>query len=112
LPKSFRRAPIPSGTQGGAKGLGARTSPGRPGHRGERALAELERILDAPHLPSQLPWTLPRLQREVQARSGVRLCQSWISRLLRKKGAFAAGGRAIRSARGKTAKPLPPHARS
>jgi transposase len=32
----------------GAEGLRLKCSPGRPRHRGERALAELERILDAP----------------------------------------------------------------
>src|SRR5690606_39097994 len=52
--------------QAGAEGLRVRTSPGRPGHRGARALAELEGILEAPRLPSEPPWTLPRLQHEVE----------------------------------------------
>ncbi|BBA36158.1 putative transposase [Methylocaldum marinum] len=35
-----------------AEGLRVRHSPWRPGHRGERTLAELERILDAPRAAS------------------------------------------------------------
>jgi transposase len=96
--------------QAGAEGLRVRHSPGRPGHRGERALSELERILDAPRLASEPPWTLPRLQQEIERRSGVRICQSWISRLLRKKGGSAAGDRGTRSRGGRTPRPLPPRA--
>jgi transposase len=96
----------------GARGLRLKSSPGRPGHRGERALCELEQILEAPRLASEPPWTLPRLQREVERRCGVRICQSWISCLLRKKGGSAVGARAIRSRAGKTPKPSPPPART
>jgi hypothetical protein len=37
-------------------------------------------------------WTLPRLQDEIEARSGLRISKSRLSVVMRKKGAFAGGG--------------------
>lgn len=72
--------------RGGVEVLRTHCSPGRPAHRGRRALEVLEVILAHPLSPSTPPWTLPRLQQEVERRCGIRLSQPWISRLLRKKG--------------------------
>ena len=91
---------------GGIEALRAHRPPGRPAYRGARALEALKVILSAPKPAEAPPWTLPRLQVQVEWHTGVRLSQSYISRLLRKKGDMPAAARATRSHTARIQKPL------
>lgn len=90
---------------GGIEALRAHRPPGRPAYLGARALEALKVILNAPKPAEAPPWTLPRLQTEVEWRTGVRLSQPYISRLLRKKGDMRAAARATRSHADRIQKP-------
>jgi transposase len=69
---------------GGVEALRARPHTGRPGHRGRAALASAAAILAE---PGPRLWTLPRLAAAIAERASVTVSPSYLSRLLRQKGA-------------------------
>jgi transposase len=76
---------------GGTAALRARPHSGRPGRRGEAALACARAILAE---PGPTVWTLPRLRAEILRRAAVRISPARLSVLLRQKGALPGAGRA------------------
>jgi transposase len=87
--------------EGGVDALRASPPPGRSPAKGEWALAVAEEILAEP-VENRPNWTLPRLQDEIEKRTEVRISQSRLSVVLRKKGAFAGDARGTASRAGKT----------
>ncbi len=82
--------------RGGAAALRSRPRTGRPGVRGQRALAAAAALLDAP-APEGVVWTLPRLATAVgRAIEGPPVSAGYLGWLLRRKGASAGAGRATR----------------
>jgi transposase len=81
--------------QGGVEALRSTLAPGRSPEKGERALAIASAVLREP-VENRRNWTLPRLQAEIERPADIRLSQSWLSILLREKGASAGGARATR----------------
>jgi transposase len=77
---------------GGVDALRARPRTGRPGTKGEAALACAKVILGE---PEQTLWTLPRLKAEIERRCGVAISVSRLSIMLRKKGALPGVGHGI-----------------
>lgn len=75
---------------GGVDALRARPRTGRPGAKGATALACATTILCE---PGETIWTLPRLKAQIERRCGIALSLSWLSILLRKKGASPGGDR-------------------
>jgi len=73
-------------------GLRARKSPGPEPVKARAALAVAEAVLSA-QVSDRPNWTLPRLQAEIAAQTGVAISKPRLSVVLRKKGAFAGGGR-------------------
>lgn len=80
---------------GGVEALKARTAPGPAPLKAEAALRVAETLLGAP-VANRPNWTLPRLAKEIEAREGVSISQSQLSKVLRKKGAFADAARGTR----------------
>jgi transposase len=76
----------------GVDGLKTRTAPGPAPVKAEAALAVANDVLSAP-VANRTNWTLPRLQAEIERRSGVSISQSRLSEVLRKKGASDTAGR-------------------
>jgi transposase len=77
--------------RGGVAALRATVAPGPAPAKGEAALRVVVPLLEAP--VADLPnWTIPRLRAEIEARVGVRISRSQLSKALRKKGS-AGGGR-------------------
>lgn len=87
---------------GGVAALRARPRTGRPGTRGEAALACARQILDE---AGEVLWTLPRLQTEIERRCGIAISVARLSMLLRKKGALPGAGPGTPSRGGKTSRP-------
>jgi transposase len=82
--------------RGGVAALRARPRTGRPGARGERALAAATALLDAP-APEGVVWTRPRLARAAgRAPEGARISAGHLGWLRRRRGASAGVGRATR----------------
>jgi transposase len=73
---------------------------GRPPELAAAALPVVEEILAEP-VPEGMVWTVARLAREVQRRSGVEISESWLSVVMRKKGVSAGVARGTRSRAGK-----------
>ena len=75
----------------GVAGLRARKAPGPEPVKARAALSVVADVL-AGDVADRPNWTLPRLQDEIEARSGLRISKSRLSVVMRKKGAFAGGG--------------------
>ena len=84
--------------RGGVAAL--RSRPGRTPHKREAALAVAREVLSSPAAGGPL-WTLTRLAREIEVRSGKTISPGHLSVVLR-KGAIAGAGRAIASKAGRT----------
>ena len=74
---------------GGAAALKASIAPGPPPVKSEAALRVAAPLLEAP-VADRTNWTIPRLRAEIEAREGVRISRSQLSKALRKKS--SAGG--------------------
>ena len=79
----------------GVSGLRARKSPGPDPVKARAALSVVSAVLSAP-IADRPSWTLPRLQDEIETRTGERISKSRLSVVMRKKGAFAGGDRGTR----------------
>jgi transposase len=75
----------------GVAGLRARKAPGPEPVTARATLSVVATVLSGP-LADRPYWTLPRLQQEIEARTGERISKSRLSVVMRKKGAFAGGG--------------------
>lgn len=69
---------------GGVEALKASVAPGPPAVKSETALRVVSPLLDAP-VADRPNWTIPRLRAEIEAREGVRISRSQLSKALRKK---------------------------
>ena len=74
----------------GVAGLKASIAPGPPPVKSEAALRVVTPLLEEP-VADRRNWTIPRLRAEIEAREGVRISRSQLSKALRKK-SFAGGG--------------------
>lgn len=79
----------------GVAGLRARKAPGPEPVKARAALSVVEEVLSGP-VADRPNWTLPRLQDEIEARTGERISKSRLSVVMRKKGAFAGGDHGTR----------------
>ena len=79
----------------GVAGLRARTAPGPEPVKARAALSVVSDVL-SDEVADRPNWTLPRLQDEIEARTGLRISKSRLSVVMRKKGAFAGGGHGTR----------------
>ena len=80
--------------RGGVAALKATVAPGPPPAKTEAALRVVAPLLEAP-VADRTNWTIPRLITEIEAREGVRIGRSQLSKALRKK-TSAGGGRGTR----------------
>jgi transposase len=78
--------------RGGVAALKTSRAPGPAPVKADAALRVVTPLLEAP-VADRHNWTLARLIREIEAREGVSLSKSRLSKLLRKK-SFAGAGRA------------------
>jgi transposase len=76
--------------RGGIEALKASVAPGPLPLKTEAALRVITPLLEAP-VANRPNWTIPRLMAEIEAREGVRIGRSQLSKALRKKGASAGG---------------------
>jgi transposase len=76
--------------RGGIGALKASVAPGPLPLKTEAALRVITPLLEAP-VANRPNWTIPRLMAEIEAREGVRIGRSQLSKALRKKGASAGG---------------------
>jgi len=79
---------------GGVAALEASIAPGPPPMKTEAALRVAAPVLEQP-VADRRTWTIPRLRVEIEAREGVRISRSQLSKALRKKSS-AGGGRGTR----------------
>ena len=79
--------------RGGVEALKATVAPGPPPAKTEAALRVVAPLLEAP--VADRPWTIPRLMAEIEAREGVKIGKSQLSKALRKKTSVG-GGRGTR----------------
>ena len=79
---------------GGVEALKAKVAPGPVPVKSEAALRVATPLLEAP-VADRTNWTIPRLRAEIEARAGVRISRSQLSKALRKK-TSAGGGRGTR----------------
>ena len=79
---------------GGVEALRASVAPGPPPVKSETALRVVTPLLQEP-VADRRNWTIPRLRAEIEAREGVSISRSQLSKALRKK-SFVGGGPAIR----------------
>jgi transposase len=75
--------------KGGVAALEASIAPGPPPVKSETALRVVTPLLDQP-VADRTNWTIARLRAEIEAREGVRISRSRLSKALRKK--TSAGG--------------------
>ena len=75
--------------KGGVAALEASLAPGPPPVKSETALRVAAPLLDQP-VADRTNWTIARLRAEIEAREGVRISRSQLSKALRKKS--SAGG--------------------
>jgi transposase len=75
---------------GGVEALKATIAPGPPPLKSEAALRVVTPLLEEP-VADRPNWTIPRLRAEIEAREGVRISRSQLSKALRKK-SFVGGG--------------------
>jgi transposase len=76
--------------RGGIEALKASVAPGPLPLKTEAALRIITPLLEAP-VANRPNWTIPRLMTEIEAREGIRIGRSQLSKALRKKGASAGG---------------------
>lgn len=74
----------------GVSGLRSRKAPGPEPVKAEAALSVVTELLSG-EVSDRPNWTLPRLQDEIEARTGHRISKSRLSVVMRKKGASAGG---------------------
>lgn len=79
---------------GGVEALNARVAPGPAPVKSEAALRVVTPLLEQP-VANRRNWTIPRLRAEIEAREGIRISRSQLSKALRKKSS-AGGGRGTR----------------
>ena len=79
----------------GVSGLRARKAPGPEPVKARAALSVVAAVL-SDEVADRPNWTLPRLQDEIEARTGQRISKSRLSVVMRKKGASAGGGHGTR----------------
>lgn len=70
--------------RGGVEALKATVAPGPPPVKTEAALRVVAPLLEAP-VADRPNWTIPRLMAEIEAREGVKIGKSQLSKALRKK---------------------------
>jgi transposase len=74
---------------GGVEALKTKVAPGPVPVKSQAALRVVTPLLEAP-VADRTNWTIPRLRAEIEAREGVRISRSQLSKALRKK--TSAGG--------------------
>ena len=77
-------------TAGGAAALRASIAPGPPPVKSDAALRVATPLLEEP-VADRRNWTIPRLRAEIEAREGVRISRSQLSKALRKKSSAGGG---------------------
>lgn len=77
-------------TAGGVAALKASLAPGPPAVKSEAALRVAAPLLEEP-VADRRNWTIPRLRAEIEAREGVRISRSQLSKALRKKSSAGGG---------------------
>jgi transposase len=75
---------------GGVAALKASIAPGPPRVKSEAALRVAAPLLEVP-VADRRNWTIPRLRVEIEAREGVRISRSQLSKALRKKSSAGGG---------------------
>ena len=75
---------------GGVAALKASIAPGPPPVKSEAALRVAVPLLEQP-VADRRNWTIPRLRVEIEAREGVRISRSQLSKALRKKSSAGGG---------------------
>ena len=75
---------------GGVAALRTRIAPGPPAVKSEAALRVAAPLLQEP-VADRRNWTIPRLRVEIEAREGVRISRSQLSKALRKKSSASGG---------------------
>src|SRR5471032_415075 len=75
---------------GGVDALTASVAPGPPPVKSETALRVVTPLLEEP-VANRKNWTIPRLRAEIEAREGVRISRSQLSKALRKKSSAGGG---------------------
>ena len=75
---------------GGVAALKASIAPGPPAVKSEAALRVAAPLLEEP-VADRRNWTIPRLRVEIEAREGVRISRSQLSKALRKKSSAGGG---------------------
>jgi transposase len=75
---------------GGVAALKASPAPGPPPVKSEAALRVAAPLLEEP-VADRRNWTIPRLRVEIEARAGVRISRSQLSKALRKKSSAGGG---------------------
>lgn len=76
--------------RGGAVALQARIAPGPAPVKSETALRVIAPLLEAP-VADRPNWTISRLRAEIEAREGVRISRSQLSKAMRKKSSVGGG---------------------
>ena len=76
--------------KGGVAALEASIAPGPPPVKSETALRVAAPLLDQP-VADRTNWTIARLRAEIEAREGVRISRSQLSKALRKKSSTGGG---------------------
>ena len=77
-------------TAGGVAALKASIAPGPPPVKSDAALRVATPLLEEP-VADRRNWTIPRLRAEIEARGGVRISRSQLSKALRKKSSAGGG---------------------
>ena len=77
-------------TAGSVAALKASIAPGPPPVKSEAALRVAAPLLEEP-VADRRNWTIPRLRAEIEAREGVRISRSQLSKALRKKSSAGGG---------------------
>ncbi len=75
---------------GGIAALKASIAPGPPPVKSEAAMRVATPLLEEP-VADRRNWTIPRLRAEIEAREGVRISRSQLSKALRKKSSAGGG---------------------
>jgi transposase len=76
--------------RGGVAALKANLAPGPAPMKSEAALRVVTPLLEEP-VADRRNWTIPRLRAEIEARAGVRISRSQLSKALRKKSSGGGG---------------------
>ena len=89
---------------GGVAALRTRPKPGKAAWKSPAALAVVKELLAGP-VANRPNWTLPRLQRAVRERTGIDISASWLSVVMRQRGALSAAGHGTASSTAKMRRP-------